>query len=217
MLLSTDEPERDTSPAMAPGWMITFADLLSLLLAFFVLMFATTSVDQKEWERAVQPISTYLTGRTIQAAEVTLAPVADKARLDLAYLATLIEGQAPALAGAKVERDEHAIIVSLRANAVWHGVEPAPLADLARLLSSIDNRIEVVAHVGADPSPNAVAAADWHRALDQAIAVAGELKRLGYAKPVGASGSVDLAGVPTDAQVDLRVYDMAAEAMPDAP
>ena len=46
--------------------MITFADLMSLLVSFFVLLFATTTVERHDWERVVLPISEYLTGHRLE-------------------------------------------------------------------------------------------------------------------------------------------------------
>ena len=43
MPLGSDRDETPPRPR-SPGWMITFADLMSLLVSFFVLLFATTTV-----------------------------------------------------------------------------------------------------------------------------------------------------------------------------
>ena len=37
----------------APAWMATFSDLMNLLLCFFVLLFAMSSVDANKWEQVV--------------------------------------------------------------------------------------------------------------------------------------------------------------------
>ncbi|MBR5968428.1 MAG: flagellar motor protein MotB [Lachnospiraceae bacterium] len=37
----------------APAWMATFSDLMNLLLCFFVLLFAMSSVDASKWEEVV--------------------------------------------------------------------------------------------------------------------------------------------------------------------
>lgn len=208
------QPEDDmpsVTPSVAPGWMITFADLLSLLLAFFVLMFATTSIAPKDWQRTVQPISTYLSGQTIAAPEVSAPPPAGPPRIELDYTAALFERLAvnsAALKGAAVERDEHEIRFRLPMNFAWAGQDPAPLADLARLLSSLDNRIEVRVHGVADLTQAADPLAQWRRVLARADAVSAELERMGVRKlPV--SGAVDLEGKVRDEQVTLIIRDEA--------
>src|SRR3984957_11140573 len=116
-MMPFDDPEPEIPRSMAPGWMITFADLLSLLLTFFVLVFATTTVEQKDWRRVVQPISAYLTGRTITAPKVAAPVPAAQAKLDLTYVSTLLDrlvADVPPLAGSRVSRDEHRVVLTLR-------------------------------------------------------------------------------------------------------
>lgn len=211
------QPDEEPLPSrsIAPGWMITFADLLSLLLTFFVLVFATTTMEQQDWQRIVQPISAYLTGHTVAAPKVVTPAPSPPARLDLSYVETLLDrlvADVPPLAGTQVTREEHTIVVTLRSGLDWRRGAPPPLADLARLLSGLDNRIEVLAHGGIDRSPRAAAVTDWHRALDQAQAVSAELARLGYAGVIDASGSADLAGDAQALQIDILIFDRAAEA-----
>ena len=45
-----EEEEECKCPAGLPGWLATFADLMSLLLAFFVLLFSFSSVDDKKFK-----------------------------------------------------------------------------------------------------------------------------------------------------------------------
>jgi chemotaxis protein MotB len=218
-MMPFDDPDTASEPmaparSMAPGWMITFADLLSLLLTFFVLVFATSTIEQKDWQRVVQPIATYLTGRTITAPNVA-TPDQAEARLDLAYLATLLErlvADVPALAGAQVVREEHALRLTLPSGRSWIGGPAQPLADLARLLAGLDNRIEITLHVGIDPSPHADPLMDWRRALHGASAIAAELARLGAANPFDASAAVDLPGGPGAERIEIEIDDVAAEA-----
>jgi chemotaxis protein MotB len=218
MSWSQEEREIDHRPP-APGWMITFADLLSLLLAFFVLMFATTAVEEKDWQRVVVPISTYLTGHTIAAPEASVAPPAGPAHIDLDYIAALLArlaADSSSLSGAAVERAEHVVLFRLPVGLAWQGGDPAPLADLARLLADLDNRVEVRVHTVADPSPHADPLIDWRRSLAHAVAVSAELARLG-AKPLPASGSVDLAGALGDEQIVILIEEAAGEVSHVAP
>ncbi|HVJ51082.1 MAG TPA: flagellar motor protein MotB [Aliidongia sp.] len=209
--------EFEHRPPPAPGWMITFADLLSLLLAFFVLMFATTSVEQKDWQRVVQPISTYLTGRTIAPPQSSETPPVGKARLDLDYVAALLErlaADSKPLAGATVERAEHMVLFHLPAAAMTG--PPTALGDLARLLASFDNRVEIRVHGVPDPDPHAAPMADWRRVLARAVAVSDELARLGGVASAGASATIDLTGAPADERIVILVHD-SAEASHAAP
>ena len=45
----SDAPPKK-APAAAPGWIMTFADLMSLLLAFFVLLFSFSEMDKQKFK-----------------------------------------------------------------------------------------------------------------------------------------------------------------------
>ncbi|WP_412061179.1 flagellar motor protein MotB [Rubrivirga sp. IMCC45206] len=62
-LLEDEEPS-------APFWMATFSDMMTLLLAFFVMLVAMSSVEVKKFEEALS----YFTGRTGVMQEEGLAP-----------------------------------------------------------------------------------------------------------------------------------------------
>lgn len=202
----------------APGWMITFADLLSLLLAFFVLVFAATSVEPGDWQHNVLPIAAYLSGRSSAGGSVA-QPAHDTApRLDPIYLSTLLDRLVeadPALAGAHIRRRAHTVELALAPNFV-PAASPPPLAGLARLLATLDNRVELAVHTGIDPTPDADPAASWHRALALALSVDSELDRLGDHHPVALSGMIDLPGGPGATEIAFEFGDAVAEA-PNGP
>lgn len=50
--MAEDEPKKQKCKAGAPGWMCTFADMMSLLLCFFVLILSFASLDQPSFNKA---------------------------------------------------------------------------------------------------------------------------------------------------------------------
>lgn len=46
-----DDEGREEGGGGAPGWIMTFADLMSLLLAFFVLLFSFSSIDDEKYKK----------------------------------------------------------------------------------------------------------------------------------------------------------------------
>lgn len=48
---------KEDPPAGGAGWMATFSDLMNLLLCFFVLLFAMSSVDEDKFEQLVASLS----------------------------------------------------------------------------------------------------------------------------------------------------------------
>jgi chemotaxis protein MotB len=207
MLILPPESGR-TARAASPGWMLTFADLLSLLVAFFVLLFATTSVPQATWQRVLAPVAGYMTGAGIHA--VGVAPIAEEdgpARLDLNYVSALVTklmASEPDLADARLERQDHALILHLPA-----GFERsrAHLGPLAQLLGNVDNRIELVLHgaIGGEQP-----AAAWQHAIAEANRVAADFAHLGVGGDVTVTGMADLmAGMPN--RLDIVLYDLSAK------
>lgn len=49
--------KEDPPPAGSPAWMSTFSDLMNLLLCFFVLLYAMSSVDEEKWEQVAASFS----------------------------------------------------------------------------------------------------------------------------------------------------------------
>ncbi len=45
--------KEDTPPAGSPGWMATFSDLMNLLLCFFVMLFAMSSIEEAKLQEFV--------------------------------------------------------------------------------------------------------------------------------------------------------------------
>ncbi|HLZ67200.1 MAG TPA: flagellar motor protein MotB [Aliidongia sp.] len=210
--------DRDEPPARprSPGWMITFADLMSLLVSFFVLLFATTTVERHDWERVVLPISEYLTGHRLEGKGAAEVPAPGRARIDLNYAAALVDklvADQPALAGTEVRREDHRLVLRLPAQPIahWADTDKAPLADLARLLTNLENRVSIAAHRGANPAPGAEATHDWIMALGAADSVAETLRHLGYPHPLPRAAMIDL-GDGGQTRIDVVIEDQAAVA-----
>ncbi len=49
--------KQEDPPAGSPAWMATFSDLMNLLLCFFVLLFAMSTIDQEKFEELVASLS----------------------------------------------------------------------------------------------------------------------------------------------------------------
>jgi chemotaxis protein MotB len=47
--MAADEPKKKKCPGGAPGWMVTFGDMMSLLLTFFVLLLSFSVIDEVEF------------------------------------------------------------------------------------------------------------------------------------------------------------------------
>ncbi|NLX92223.1 MAG: OmpA family protein [Firmicutes bacterium] len=56
--------KKDAGDFGAPGWMTTYGDMVTLLLTFFVLLFAFSSVDVKRFQEVMSAIQHSFMGRT---------------------------------------------------------------------------------------------------------------------------------------------------------
>jgi chemotaxis protein MotB len=199
-------------PAVGPGWMITFADLLSLLLSFFVLLFATTTIDHGNWTRVMRPVSLYFGAKPPVVPGPATPAAAPQAELDVAYLAVALRqlaAQDRNLAGASVTEEDHRTILALPPQLLpCRGARAAAHAfdGLATLIGNVDNRIEVLGHGGIDPTAK-IGPVAWLDALAVADRIATELEAAGVAHALDRGGSADLPGGSSTCAADIVFLD----------
>jgi chemotaxis protein MotB len=186
-----------------PAWLVTFADLVALLITFFVMLFATQKVDIGKWESLVNTLSMRLNPhQTILIAR----PSADKnverlsrdRAINLDYLEKVIRSKTlgqPELAGLELARHEDRLVVSLPAPLLFRSGKADPIESarpilfvLAGVLGTIGNRVDVVGHADPRPIENSHFATNWQLSIARAIAVANELRRAGYHREMSPSG-----------------------------
>lgn len=186
-----------------PAWLVTFADLVALLITFFVMLFATQKVDIGKWESLVDTLSMRLNPhQTIliarPSAEKNAERLSSERAIDLDYLDTVIRDKSRTeleLAGLDVRRLEDRLIVTLPAELLFQPgkADPIPSARtilfvLAGVLGTIGNRIDVVGHADPRPIQNSHFASNWQLSIARAVAVANELRRGGYHREMSPSG-----------------------------
>ena len=192
------------APGMGPAWLLTFADLVALLLAFFVMMYATQRVEQGDWQALIKSLSQSLKTERPREAPSPSAPenlrlLARSQAIELTYLETLLEGlrrEEPALENVLFHRLDDRLIIALPADLLFRpgAAEPVPAArervrDLALILRNISNRIDVYGHT--DPTPvgkGGVYASNWDLSLARARSVASMLREAGYQRRLAAFG-----------------------------
>ncbi len=185
----------DWSSANGQAWLLTFADLIALMLAFFVLLFSMSQIEQRKWQGLVEALSSDLNAlRKVedfkpaveyQPEEEAVAPGAD-----LDYLTPVIREQIaahPLLAQATIHRAAERLVISLPAGLLFgaDAAVPAPQAvelgaALVSVLRNLNNSVEVEARIERGGAVRA-GYADWELALARAAAFTGILIRAGYA------------------------------------
>lgn len=187
------------------SWMITFADLVALLITFFVMLFAMSQVEQRKWQNLVNALSNRLDlVREIEVALPTenrdVESVQTLPGSNLDYLAALLEehlAAEPLLGEALLQRRPDRLVISLPSLLLF----PSGAADLdpegervvfalSNLLRNLNNRIEVTG--SADPeAPSGAFKSNWVLSLVRATRVAKLLADAGYQRPIVTRGLGD--------------------------
>lgn len=210
-----DGVERAEAKSRRSIWLLTFADVTALLLAFFVMLFSMSTLQSERWQDIISRIS--VTDKpTEKAVRIPQAPknvatVSSEEALPLNYLARVLEAtlaEDEVLSGAIVHRLDQLVVVSLPSDAMFRQGE-ASLTDRARealfrmggVVASISNRIDVRGHT--DPAPGTTGAftSKWAVSLARAAAVANELRSTGYRRQIPIYGLADTRYSHLDKQI----------------
>jgi len=212
-------PPTEAAEAGDTRWLLTFADLVALILSFFVMLYATQKVEQGEWQAMVKSLSQSLKvtpqSETAPNAARNARPFDPHRASDLSYLETLIDGvrgRDPALAGMVIRNLEDRLVVALPGDLLFASgrAEPMPgatqrIAALANLLGNISNRVDLFGHTDPTPMSGRNFESNWELSLARAESVAAMMRAAGYDRPLGAFGvsdtrSADLSGVASGAR-----------------
>ncbi|MEP3112391.1 flagellar motor protein MotB [Nisaea sp.] len=189
-------------------WMVTFVDLVSLLLAFFVLLFSMTSPDAPQWEAFTASLRSTFSADSEKRSREALMPESVETEdpgtgVNLGYLRRLLEvamSRDAVLQNATIIEKDGRLILSMASDVFFQpgaaAMQPSgeeALFDLAVALSRIDNRIDIVGHTDPRPftSPSGSFRSNWDLSLARALSVADTLQRFGYRKPIEVRGAAD--------------------------
>ena len=193
-------------PKQSTAWMVTFTDLVSLMLTFFVMLFAMSSVKVDKWETMIDALSQTLNPsrlKTVAAAtaKYNIATIFRKRAINLDYLAAVLEETMSAdavLARSRIMRLEDRLVLALPTDllfepgrAVLSPRARTALFNLGGVLRNIGNQIGVNGHTDPVAPDGARFASNWELSLARSIAVANALRRSGYTEDVIAYGFSD--------------------------
>ena len=221
----------------AGAWMVTFTDLVALLLTFFVMIFAMSHVKIADWSSLTESLRRNLNsvaGQPVASPSMRRdVPTPDRTRgADLDYLTELLAGhlgETPALADARLRRGADRLFLSLPADLLFatgaFALTPKAADAVFRLggvLRNMPNALAVVGH--ADPrQPQSAYPSNWELSLLRAQAVAAALRAGGVDGRIRARGQGDsrFADLPEAddpgarfalaRRVDLVIYETVRE------
>ena len=200
-----DAPPPGPSP-QSKAWLVTFTDMVSLILAFFVLLFSMSSVKIGEWENMVDALSRTLNPERDQSivsptAQFNIGTILRKRAINLDYLAGVLEETVrddPVLAEGRVVLLEDRLIIALPGDLVFEpgratmSEEPRKAVfNLGGVLPNVDNQISVHGHSDPTPYEGDEFSSNWDLSLARAAAVANALNRAGHTENIRTLGYAD--------------------------
>ncbi|KLN60293.1 hypothetical protein WH96_14065 [Kiloniella spongiae] len=189
------------------SWMVTFTDLVALMLTFFVLLYSMSVMEEKQWRNLVDSLSSNLkieriTAEPKPAKSLTMEPVDFIPGEDLDYLQALLSEKFKEdkdLSQAILTRLEDSIVISVPGDILFPtgAIEPSDeakpvLRRLGRIFQNIDNLIEIAGHADpAIPSGQQEFQTNWPLSVARADYVAGLLEKTGYKSTILSRGYGD--------------------------
>ncbi|MDP6427407.1 MAG: flagellar motor protein MotB [Rhodospirillales bacterium] len=184
------------SPAQPSAiWLLTFTDLVALLLTFFVMLFSMSNVKVDRWKEMIDALSQTLNpARTepikVPSAEYNISSVFRKRAINLDYLTAVLNQKierSEVLKSSQLVTMEDRLIISLPGTQLFQAESAAlsrdagaALFDLGGVLRHIDNQIGVNGYSEEEKFSGTEYKSDWELSLARAVAVANALKRAGY-------------------------------------
>ena len=223
--------KQEDCPAGAPKWLLSWGDLTTLLLTFFVMMFDSGKVDVVELRLAMSPflgMGSYVGGNTLAAGKMaelgnnlmTLPSTEMGQSLSRARrLATSAFQPELRTRKVRVKEDERGLVISLAADAFFRegsaavDVEEArgTLQTMARLLSSPElegRKFRIEGHT--DNSPTGAASdfrTNWELSLARGANVLHYLVDLGVPEPsFQVAGFADTVPLMDNSTPEGRAY-----------
>lgn len=223
--------ERTTRPNEGtPQWMLTIADLFSLILTFFVLLYSMSSMQSARWDvisdslqesagKTTETSTTYTPTRKM----LTVEQITVGHARNLDYLWSVMNGRFKELAsleGVTVIRDRDSITISLSSGDLFRDggtasnpKSAAALDSITQFLNTIENAVVVE---GYSRRPNMAGTgypSNWELSLARAGVVAERLRAAGYRNGIevyGKGETIKKAVNQTGDHVDIVVRENLA-------
>ena len=186
------------------AWLVSFSDVMALMLTFFVLLFAMSNPKEKEWNEFTDTVNENFNrfyGRPLNRGTqdaINIEKINFSKALNLNYLRVIIEDlieKEPGLNAVKLINQRGALIISLPQNMLFETGRAAikseankALFTLAGSLTRIKNRVEIVGHTDPRPITSGRFESNWHLSLARAANVAAVLENVGYESTVVVRG-----------------------------
>ncbi|TDQ39085.1 flagellar motor protein MotB [Aureibacillus halotolerans] len=179
--LKNRRQQQQTQTDSSPGWMITYADVVTLILVFFILLFSISQIDSQKLDAAVQSFSSVepmdvpeTTPETQTAPESVDAPTDDQLLQKVqAYLTD--HGIANQI---EANRTQQGVVLVLKERVLFHSADATVLpkgeevlSRIAGLLLQLPNDVIVEGHTDSRPISTYQFPSNWELSSARASSV----------------------------------------------
>ncbi|PCI56064.1 MAG: flagellar motor protein MotB [Alphaproteobacteria bacterium] len=196
--------KQDDTAQAVPLWLITFTDVMALMLTFFVLLYSMSVPVEEKWQEIADSFSSkfnYQESRPHNAGSQDVVSIdrIDKSRaLSLRYLKALVKNilKSNGVKDVLIFENDKRLVISLPSELLFKSGSAQinlkgkkVLFALGGALSRVKNRIEIAGHT--DPRPitgNGPYRTNWELSLARSAAVSVMLKDVGYSRDITIRG-----------------------------
>lgn len=208
------------------GWLITFADLMALLLSFFVMLYGMSVMQTEAWQSIVSSLSDELSAGhdaalVRQMPQQTPLREISKQGDSLTYLQTILGEKFrndPVMGQLTVHREGGRLSVIFPADLLFGSRSHVVLAErsaaisiLAESLRGISNRIELHATIVVADTESSDVAFDhgwyWRLGIARALAMVSALKDVGFQRTILPYGHVEIEESPGRGLLALVIHE----------
>lgn len=220
------QDERQGIVRIDQGWLISFADLMALLLSFFVMLYGMSVMQTEAWQSIVSSLSDELS-TDHDAALIRQLPQQTPLRQigkegdSLTYLQTILGEKFrndPVLGQLRIDREGGRLSVEFPADFLFASRSHAVLAErsaaitiLAESLRGITNRTELHATITVTDAESNDAAFDhgwyWRLGIARALAMVAALKDAGLQRTILPYGHVAVDEVKRGGRLALVIHE----------
>ena len=198
-----DEDDLRMESKQNVAWLITFTDLVSLMLTFFVLLFSMSTIRTDHWDSVIDALSQSLNPSSTKAhmsatSDFNIATLFRKRAINLDYLTSVLQDASSKdalLSGNHLMRMDDRLIVALPGDLLFEPGQAVltenarqALFNLGGVLRNIGNKIGINGHTDPSPPTGETYASNWELSMARAAAVANALRRSGYTENIVAFG-----------------------------
>jgi len=193
--------------SVSKTWIVTFSDLISLMLTFFVMLFSMSNVNLGEWDQITDALQRTLNPTEekeqviFQPSDFNISTVIRESAANLDYLASVMEellSEDELLRDSFVMRLDDRVLIALPSDALFEagradmteGARDA-IFSLSGALRNINNQVGVNGHSDRSSPEGDAYDSNWELSVARAAAVGNLLRESGVKQSIVAYGFSD--------------------------